>query len=185
MGELRCTLKQAQDGVPVPLDESTTIIVVPAVAQVTLQGRAFDSGRTFLLPRAVNALNDVFAFATRMQAKHAVVVGHVDDIDPEPDVLSEVRARVAAAWLAGDPEPWVAQYADSVSEARRWGAREDRYLLGMALGGVAAPPSNDGRLGDPQVRAFQTLAGVKVDGIAGPVTRRRLVEKYFALSRTA
>lgn len=109
MGELRCTLKQAQDGVAVPLDESTTIIVVPAVAQVTLQGRAFDSGRTlFLLPRAVNALNDVFAFTTRMQAKHAVVVGHVDDVDPEPDVLSEARAKVAAAWLAGDPGPWVA-----------------------------------------------------------------------------
>ena len=185
MGELRCTLKQAQDGVAVPLDESTTIIVVPAVAQVTLQGRAFDSGRTFLLPRAVNALNDVFAFATRMQAKHAVVVGHVDDVDPEPDVLSEARAKVAAAWLAGDPGPWVAQYADSVAEARRWGAREDRYLLGMALGGVTSPPPNEAGSGDPQVRAFQTLAGIKVDGIAGPVTRRKLVERYFALSRAA
>ena len=185
MGELRCTLKQAQDGVAVPLDESTTIIVVPAVAQVTLQGRAFDSGRTFLLPRAVNALNDVFAFATRMQAKHAVVVGHVDDVDPEPDVLSEARAKVAAAWLAGDPGPWVAQYADNVPEARRWGAREDRYLLGMTLGGVTTPPPNEAGSGDPQVRAFQTLAGIKVDGIAGPVTRRKLVERYFALSRAA
>src|SRR5690606_10688187 len=156
----------------------------PAVAQVTLMGRAFDSGRTFLLPRSVNALNDVFAFAARMQAKHAVVVGHVDDVDPEPDVLSEVRAKVAAAWLAGDPAPWVDQYAESVAEAQRWGPREDRYLLGIALG-AASPPPKEGESGDPQVRAFQTLAGIKVDGIAGPVTRGKLVEKYFALSRAA
>src|SRR5690606_24362671 len=136
----RCTLKQAQDGVAVPLDELTTIIVVPAVAQVTLMGRAFDSGRTFLLPRAVNALNDVFAFAARMQAKHAVVVGHVDDVDHEPDVLSAARAKMAAAWLAGDPTPWVDQSADGVAEPQRWGPREDRYLLGIALGGAASPP---------------------------------------------
>src|SRR5690606_28646144 len=44
---------------------------------------------------------------------------------------------------------------------------------------------NDAGSGDPQVRAFQTLAGVKVDGIAGPVTRRKLVERYYALSRAA
>lgn len=107
MGEVRCTLKQAQDGVAIPLDESTTIIVVPAVAQVTLKGRAFDGGRTFLLPRAVNALNEVWTFATRMQAKHAIVIGHVDEAEADPEELSKTRATLAAAWLAGDPKPWL------------------------------------------------------------------------------
>src|SRR5690606_22538012 len=75
------------------------IIVVPAVAQVTVEGRSFDAGRTFLLPRACNALNEVFAFAMRMQAKHSVVVAHVDEAEPAPDALSEARAKLAAAWL--------------------------------------------------------------------------------------
>ena len=185
MGQIRCTLKQAQDGVAVPLDESTTIIVVPAVAQMTLNGRAFDSGRTFLLPRAVNALNAVFAFATRMQAKHAVVVGHVDAVDPDAAALSQTRAELAAGWLAGEPDVWLEQYGDGIAEARRWGAREDRHMLALALGGASSPASEEGGSGDPQVRAFQAIAGIKVDGIAGPVTRGKLIEKYFALSRQA
>src|SRR5690606_5037075 len=90
-----------------------------------------------------------------------------------------------AAWLAGDPAPWVDQYAESVAEVQRWGPREDRYLLGIALGGAASPPPKEAESGDPQVRAFQTLARIKVDGSAGPVTRGKLVEKYFALSRAA
>lgn len=184
VGELRCTLKQAQDGVAVPLDESTTVVVVPAVAQITLKGRAFDAGRSFVLPRALDALNEVFAFATRMQAKHAVVVDHVESFDEQLDALSEARAKVAAAWLAGDPATWVDQYADSVPEALRWGPREDQHMLSVVMGG-AAGASKPGETGDPLVRAFQTLAGVKVDGIAGPVTRGKLVEKYFALSRQA
>jgi hypothetical protein len=185
VGEIRCTLKQAQDGVAVDLDTSTTITVVPAVAQVTLKGRAFDGGRSFLLPRAVTALNEVWAFATRMQAKHAIVVAHVDAAESDPDGLSKARATLAAAWLEGDPKPWVDHYADSITESQRFGAREDRYMLSLALGGLASPALKEGETGDPRVRAFQTLAKIKVDGIAGPITRTKLVEKYFALSRLA
>jgi outer membrane protein OmpA-like peptidoglycan-associated protein len=185
MGELRCTLKQAQDGVAVPLDESTTITVVPAVAQLTLKGRAFDSGRTFLLPRSVNALNEVFALATRIRAKHAVVVGHVDAGEPEPDKLSQTRAELAAAWLVGNTAPWLDQYGSGIAEAQRWGAREDKHLLSVALSGMKSAPPKPGETGDPEVRAFQTLARIKVDGIAGPVTRGKLLEKYFAQSRLA
>ncbi len=155
------------------------------VAQVTLKGRAFEAGRSFLLPRAMNALNEVFAFAARMQAHHAVVVAHVEAVDAEPEALSKARATMAQSWLAGDPAPWLKQFSTNVPEAERWGAREDKYLLSVALGGIASPAPKPGEPGDPQARAFQTLARVKVDGIAGPVTRGKLLEKYFALSRTA
>lgn len=185
MGEIRCTLKQAQDGVAVPLDEATTIIVVPAVAQVTLKGRAFDAGKAFLLPRAAAALNEVFAFGLRLQAAHALVVAHVDATDAEVDKLSEMRSKVAAAWLSGDPAPWTQQYGDSVPADARWGAREDRYLLSAAMSGAGELPRVEGASGDPLVRAFQTLAQIKVDGIIGPQTRGKLVEKYFSLTRAA
>jgi outer membrane protein OmpA-like peptidoglycan-associated protein len=185
VGEVRCTLKQAQDGVAIDLDLSTTIVVVPAAAQVTLKGRAFDGGGSFLLPRACSALNDVWAFATRMQAKHAIVVGHVDKTEADPDNLSKTRATLAAAWLAGDSKPWLDQYSADVAETQRWGAREDRYLLSVALSGLPSSTPKEGETGDPRVRAFQTLANIKVDGIAGPVTRAKLIERYFALSRLA
>src|SRR5690606_19031509 len=87
--------------------------------------------------------------------------------------------------LSGDPAPWVDQYKDEVAEERRWGGREDRYLLSLALGNRSFSPSTAGETGDPRVRSFQELVGIKVDGIVGPVTRTKLVEKYFALSRSA
>lgn len=58
-------------------------------------------------------------------------------------------------------------------------------MLSLALNGLPGAAPKEGETGDPQVRAFQTLAKIKVDGIAGPVTRGKLVGKYFASSRLA
>src|SRR5690606_11302504 len=46
-------------------------------------------------------------------------------------------------------------------------------------------PAKEGESGDAGVRAFQTSVGITADGIVGPVTRRKLIEKYFARSRQA
>ncbi len=193
MSTIRCTLKELQKGLEVPLDERTTIVVCPDAALATLLGRVFEPGRTFPLPRASRALSEVFSFAIRFDAKHALVVGHASAIDDDPETSSDERAKILAAWLKGDPDPWLEQFGDGVAEEKRWGAREDRSLLRAILGPsngaspvtASAPSQDSSKPKDALVEQYQTLRGLNPDGIAGPITRKELVGDYFKLSRSA
>ncbi len=194
MSTIRCTLKELQKGLEVPLDERTTIVVCPDAALATLLGRVFEPGRTFPLPRASRALSEVFSFAIRFDAKYALVVGHASTKDDDPVTSSDERAKILAAWLKGDPDPWLEQFGDGIAEEKRWGAREDRSLLRAILGpgtgaspaATSAPPSQgSSKPKDALVEQYQTLRGLNPDGIAGPITRKELINDYFKLSRSA
>ncbi len=184
MGEIRCTRRELAQGVEIPLDERTKIIVHPDAVLGTLLGRAFEPGRSFPLPRTLDALRDIFGLALACRGKHALVVAHTDQNDADAEALSEARASTMAAWLEGDPEPWLEQFDDGVAEEQRWGPREDRMML-RAVPGLAPPPDGDGsnQGGDPLVRRFQVARGLQEDGIAGPVTRKQLILDYFAVSQ--
>ncbi len=184
MASLHVTLKELQAGVPVPLDERTTIVVVPPTAMLTLLGRAFDAGKSFPLPRALSKMGELFETVLRFQAKQGLVVGHVSSSDADPETLSEERALMMKAWLEDTPEPWVANYEASVDETTRWGAREDRLMLVSVLGNEQATGASAGA---SLVEQFQTRHSDKlvVDGIIGPKTRTQLVKEYFALSANA
>ncbi len=194
MGTIRCTRKELAAGIKVPLDERTRIIVGPDAARATLAGRAFDAGKTFPLPRALNALRDVFGFAIGLTDPTAVlVVGHTNAGTENAEELSKQRAEILAAWLVGNKQPWLDSFEDSVPEDQRWGAREDRLMLRQvrelpASDNVVRAPSpnqqKDERF-DPLVVKYQELKGLAVDGIAGPITRGALIEDYFAVSRNA
>src|SRR5690606_36148691 len=88
------------------------------------------------------------------------------------------------AWLEGDTESWVENYDDATPKARRWGEREDRLLLSALLPKTGQSGSS-GVMGP--VEQFQTLhrSVLAVDGIIGPKTRKKLIEEYFKLSRSA
>lgn len=194
MGTIHCTLKELAAGIKVPLDARTTLIVGPDAAVATLAGRAFDAGKSFPLSRAVAALQQVFAFAVSLvKPKAALVVGHTND-GQDAEALSTERAEMLAAWLKGDPEPWLSQYTESVEEAKRWGAREDRVMLLLIPGLQPSPkgpsaPSPNAPAGtkprDETVRAYQAARGLQTDGIAGPITRKALIKDYFALTRNS
>ncbi len=190
MATIRCTLKELKQGVAVPLDERTKLVVVPDAALVTMLGRAFDPRKSFPLPRAVSALRDVFGFALRLQgAQAALVVGHVSADGDAAAELSAERAKILMAWLEGDPQPWLDSYGDGIDEERRWGAREDRLMLGqftnVAEGGQAGTSQNGGGPRDELVAQYQQARRLSVDGIAGPITRGELIKDYFALTRNS
>ncbi len=193
MTTIRCTQSELTRGIHVPLDERTTIVVSPDALLATLAGHVFESRKSFVLPGALNALAEVFAFALKARANNGLIVGHTEssgDLE-EDEALSRRRAEIAAAWLRGDPEPWLELYDDTVAEAERWGTREDHLMLAVMPSSpgasATAKPGNDdsAQPKDPVVESFQQLHGLKADGILGPVTRRKLIEEYFKLSRNA
>lgn len=193
MATVHCTRRQLALGIKVPLDERTTIVVAPDHVLGTLFGRVFDAEKSFILPRAVPVLGEIFAFAQSIAAKHALVVAHADAEDDDADALTKERAKTVAAWLQGDPQPWLDNYATSVPELKRWGAREDRLMI-RALPDVGSvpvtlPAPSPGAANktprDALVAQYQAERGLKVDGIAGPITRKQLIADYFALSRNS
>ncbi len=193
MSKIRITRREFEQGTRVKLDQRTTLVVTPEAALATIVGRMFDSDKSFPLPRALPALRDVFRFAeslSRAVPTAALVAAHVNQGTADADDLSGERAASMAAWLKADPQPWLNSYGDGVDERKRWGAREDRLMLGqvpdLAPSEVVArapSPHKSERLRDELVAQYQERRGLSVDGIAGPITRRRLIEDYFALSR--
>lgn len=196
MGRVRFTLRELRQGIKVPLDERTTIVVCPDSAVATLLGRTFESGKSFPLPRALSALSEVFGFALTLRPKHALVVGHTEaaagGVENEVSLSGE-RAAIAAAWLEGNVDPWLGSYGGGVPAAKRWSSREDHLML-RAISDLPDAAQGGSRTNiplastvqrDPLVERYQTLRGLDVDGIAGPITRTSLIKDYFALSRSA
>lgn len=192
MGQIIATLSEMHSGqVKVPLDTLTTIIVVPDAVQCEIVGKLFDPGKTFLwLDRAVEELRYVHRLAARLASgKDVLIVVHTDPLRDagKSEQLSRDRAAMVSAWFEGDVQTWLDNYADSVPKQERWGAREDHRML-AALGDFGAvsederPKNADPRY-DALVRGFQRSRGFTDDGIAGPVTRKQLVQEYFALAQ--
>jgi outer membrane protein OmpA-like peptidoglycan-associated protein len=192
MGTIDCTQREFSQGLEVPINERTTIVVGPNAMLAAVVGRAFEPGKSFVLPRALPALRQAFLFVlAAKKAKHALVVAHTDAKEPNADELSADRATAMAAWLGGDIGPWLDCYDQKHAETKRWGSREDRLMLGTiadipSSSSAVAPSSGpkDERH-DELVARYQSVRGLTADGIAGPITRKQLITDYFAQSRPA
>jgi len=165
-----------------PAERTQTLIVQPWVVRLQLEGLGFDTNKSFLLPDAVRRRGGSAPIdrVRRWLADHpnsvACVVGHTD-ASGDPwfnDPLSLERANAFVAYLERDVEHWLSWYVHGDAQ-KRWGWIEDRHMrdavcerhhLGEGIQGT---------------RAFQAFAGLEVDGVIGPDTRRALVEAYMDL----
>src|SRR5690606_13700301 len=140
----------------------------------------FDSGKSFILPRAVGQLSAVFQRVVRQQAARGLIVAHTNTGEQDAEGLSKDRAAAVLAWIQGDEQTWLRNYEDDTPETKRWGAREDRLMLSSVMPEVEDSVGSIGS-SDP-VERFQTMHNdqLAVDGIIGPKTRGKLVEEYFA-----
>lgn len=150
---------------------------VPIVEQACLKGMLFETNKSFLLPSALASLKNIRDVYEANSPAKLLIVGHTDT-SGEPSVntpLSEERALNTKAYLEDDVDVWLNMYSDGVAQKHRWGNHEDRLMIRSMLDFDARPPSQDA------VKWFQETRKLKVDGIAGPQTRRQLITEYMAL----
>jgi outer membrane protein OmpA-like peptidoglycan-associated protein len=180
MTVLRLTRGKLAQGLELDEGDRYTVILVREVEFVRLLGLFFDTNKDFLLPGTLDSLTLI----TKQLAKHPegklVIFGHTDTTG-EPslnDPLSERRAKMVQAYLEEDVDAWLAQYESGVPETRRWGSHEDFLMLSRAKGFASRPAKQN------PVEWFQESRSLKVDGIAGPQTRRKLIEEYMGVEGT-
>jgi outer membrane protein OmpA-like peptidoglycan-associated protein len=157
----------------------------PPVDRVRLIGMFFDLDKCFLLPTAMRGIRKVRSVYDGHKKAALLVVGHTDtsgDSD-DNDTLSLERSRAVIAYLSNDVDSWLQFYGTGVADEKRWAAREDRLML-SALPEGDTPYFQPGGSLAAAVRHFQSDAGLTVDGVPGPITRRALVTAYMDLDGT-
>lgn len=162
-------------------DKVRTVSVQPYVIRTRLLGGFFDSSKSFVLPVGLPAVRAIVAGYAAYPKAALLLVGHTDTAgNPEiNDPLSLERAEALKDYLTDNVAGWLKWYGDDVAADKRWGAAEDRRMLG-ALPDAGSRPRHE-----PVVRWFQRTRGLAVDGVAGPQTRRALIEQYMALDGTS
>lgn len=180
MSTIRITRAQLVKGIELDANIFHRIQLVPDVECVRLLGLFFDTNKTFILPATLELLKLVPKQYKRHPNGEVVIFGHTDTTG-EPSVndpLSTKRAEMMAAYLKDDVDAWLKNYESTVAENQRWGAHEDFLMVTQMQGFDQRDPSIT------PITWFQQTRELKVDGIAGPETRRQLVTEYMAVDGT-
>jgi outer membrane protein OmpA-like peptidoglycan-associated protein len=137
----------------------------------------FNTSKTFLLPTALPGVRALRKLYLENKPGKLLVVGHADSKGGAAfnDQLSLERAEATIAFLKDDVDTWLEFYESSVPQAKRWGSPEDRMML------ISMPGFSDKPKGQDAVTWFQITRKLKVDGKAGPETRRQLITEYMGL----
>lgn len=166
----------------------TLVVEEPGVTCVRLVGALYELNKAFLLPDALEGIRLLAHMYETMPGAELLVVGHTDRTGKKfrNDSLSLERAQALIAYMRDDVDAWLAFYDDSTDFSRRWGATEDLSMLSALPRGSTAYYSDEhgDHSYEAAVRRFQVANGLVVDGVAGPLTRAKLVAEYMALDGT-
>ena len=186
------TQRYTPGGITVKIGQSQVVEIPARVFRARLDCIHFDTDKSFLLPPSMPGIRNIKSYYDQHPGLTVLVNGHTDlvgSLEWNRD-LSLERAKTTAAFLMNQVDPWLAWY-DAAIYSKRWSYGEDQHMLHTivdASGAVyfAGPITgqNDAATQDA-ARRFQTDVGVKVDGQLGPVTRRKLIERYMALEGTS
>jgi peptidoglycan hydrolase-like protein with peptidoglycan-binding domain len=180
VADFKLTRSQLQQGVTAPTGAANEVTLVADIQCVRLRGMFFDTNKNFILPATLDMLKTVKNVFDEGVATDLVIFGHTDTTGTAAinDPLSERRAKSVHAYLRDDVDFWLKQFETSVPESQRWGDLEDFLMLTKTDGFLERLPD-----GDP-ISTFQEARGLKVDGIAGPNTRRQLITEYMSVDGT-
>lgn len=162
-----------------PVEAGTPLVISlqPRVERARLLHFFFDTNKTFILPDLPAAAESIAGFYARNTPSKLLIVGHADTAGSTAynDQLSFERAEAVLAYLKDDVDGWLKWYDSGVPRQKRWGEAEDLAMIG------ALPDHDQREDGETPVEFFQRTRGLKLDGIAGPETRRALIEEYMGL----
>jgi hypothetical protein len=118
-------------GVQAAIGQRTTIQVPPKVIRARMLGMHFEVDKNFLLPKAMKNIRSLVSFYDEHTGFQVLIVGHADASGPFDynRELSLERAAAIKAFLTEDVAAWSDRYKASVPGNKRWGVREDQYML--------------------------------------------------------
>lgn len=170
-----------------PQKHARLFITTPLSRVRLIGGCYFDTAKCFPVPATIRALPLVLKQAKEFGTTDMMIVGHTDTVDTHDynRKLSLERAGAVAAFIRKDEKHLLAYFENKTLKKKRWGTREIQHILS------ALPSQQDsyykglsdgvpGKKTEEAIRAFQAAESLKVDGIAGPNTRKKLLEKYIA-----
>jgi outer membrane protein OmpA-like peptidoglycan-associated protein len=183
-------------GVDAPIGAATIVEVRPRIRRGRLLGMLFEVDKSFLLPGAMVGIRGLTRYYGEHPGLHVLVSGHTDPTgaDQYNLDLSNERAQSIADFLRDEVDGWMAWYSSGL-QSKRWGIREDQYMLSALRDPVQAfyagpiDGVNGATLQDA-VRRFQASRNAQqgsdlaVDGQLGPKTRRELVTMYMTQDET-
>ncbi len=156
-----------------------TLVLVKPLTRIRLIGMHFDTNKCFLRPSARNGIKQVVAVYKANPTGKLLILGHTDttaDDNYNLD-LSVERAEAIKAYLKDEVAAWEAWFGEDKPKQKRWGDGEVAQM-------IKALPC------EQTVAGFQGWSNenkgtdLKVDGIAGPKTRKALIEAYMGLDGT-
>lgn len=178
-------VRYQRGGVEAAIGELTTVEVVPRIRRGRLFGMLFEIDKCFLLPSAMQGIRGLTRYYNEHPGLHVLVSGHTDSTgDDQYNLdLSNERGQSVADFLTDNVDGWLAYYSNGYP-SKRWGTREDQYML-QTLDYYAGPIDGQAGAGTNEaVQRFQADHGLAVDGVAGPDTRRALVTEYMQQDAT-
>ncbi len=124
-------------GVQASPDKPITLSVQPLVIMVRMLGELFDIDKCFLLPKAIDNVQQLVKLRNEYQLTNVLIVGHTDTSanDAYNLDLSLQRTSAMMAYLFNDAKSWYAWYGEDKKQSKRWGTTEDNYMIQTLLDG--------------------------------------------------
>ncbi len=143
-----------------------------------VNGVCFEFDKSFVRPAIVDDLRKLQEKVTKYPDARIMIFGHSDKVgsDEYNKKLSERRARSVYAFITDDADAWEALYNEE-----KWGIKAIQAIL-KDMGGNYDPGPVDGIKGpktETAIKNYQGDKGLTVDGIAGPITRKKLFTEYM------
>ncbi|MGZ3451211.1 MAG: OmpA family protein [Polyangiales bacterium] len=160
-------------------ESPTTLVLFQPLTRVRLMGMHFDTNKSFLRESAMNGIHSIVSVYQKLPHGKLLVVGHTSTSGDEDYnlELSVERAEAVKAYLKDDVAAWEAWFSETKPLQKRWGSTEVRHMIKAVSAG-------------DDVRSFQKWSNahrgtdLEVDGVAGPKTRKALIEAYMAIDGT-
>src|ERR1019366_1274598 len=160
-------------------DHNTVQMPLVPIACWRIDDLRFGFGSSFLGAASVRELRVLKALLKAHSNAPLAIFGHADPVgsDIYNKKLSGRRAMAVYALLTRDLSIWEELYSDTTD----WGPKTVQEML-LALD--HDPGRIDGEMDDQArtaVTEFQQQNGLAADGIAGPITRKKLFQAYMDL----
>jgi len=135
-------------GIQVPPNDGSSspmrLSVQPLVIMVRMLGELFDIDKCFLLPKAIDNVQQLVKLRQEYALTDVLITGHTDTSasDAYNLDLSLERTNAMMAYLFNDAKSWYAWYGEDKKQSKRWGTTEDNYMIATLLTGSPAKPKD-------------------------------------------